>query len=84
MCDVTNDMTMTSAKICVAHAHTYRHVVASEEPRWIMGACATVDDRWISPLFKLADDKTNRLVRVTTQGKALVTSALYLKRTSHN
>ena len=67
MCDVTNDMTMTLAKACVAHAYMYQHVVASEEPRWIIGAFATVDNHWISPLFRLAYDKSNRVVRVTIE-----------------
>ena len=42
-------------------------MVASEEPRWIMGACAIVDDRWISLVFRLADDKANRVMHVTIE-----------------
>ena len=42
-------------------------MVASEEPRWIMGACAIVDDRWISPVFRLADDKANRVMSLTIE-----------------
>ena len=32
-----------------------------------MGLLAEVDDRWISPVFRLADDKANRVMHVTIE-----------------
>ena len=32
-----------------------------------MGLLAEVDDRWISPVFRLADDKANRAMSLTIE-----------------